>query len=241
MSGFTCATTCSQPGMIASGYSALEAKNSGIMTSWPMPMKRSRSFTSDGDRHRQARRTRRVPIASRTSAPSTPTTRPAQRRCRRSRPRPAAATACTNARVAAPAALPSTIARARQRRRQQPLELADVALPDHGEAEEDRDEHRRLGHDAGREVGAVVDRRRSATACGGCSAVPKMNSHSSGCTERVRGRAGRGAACATRSAPSRRCRRRAARSGAGRSARRAGRARAQPSRRATRRWARTSL
>ena len=46
----------------------------------------------------------------------------------------------------------------RQRRREQPLELADVALPDHRQAEEDRDEHRRLGHDARASmIGAVVD------------------------------------------------------------------------------------
>src|SRR6478736_8854681 len=45
--GLTRATARSQPGMIASGYSAEDAKNSGIITSWPMPMKRSRSLTSD--------------------------------------------------------------------------------------------------------------------------------------------------------------------------------------------------
>ena len=59
--------------MIASGYSAEDAKNSGIITSWPMPMKRSRSLTSDAiviDRHANAP----VPTASSTSAPSTPTT-----------------------------------------------------------------------------------------------------------------------------------------------------------------------
>jgi len=37
--------------MIASGYSAEDAKNSGIITSWPMPMKRSRSFTSEAIVH----------------------------------------------------------------------------------------------------------------------------------------------------------------------------------------------
>ena len=44
----------------------------------------------------------------------------------------------------------------RDRRREQPLELADVTLPDDAEAEEDRHEQSRLRHHAGREVGAVV-------------------------------------------------------------------------------------
>jgi hypothetical protein len=44
----------------------------------------------------------------------------------------------------------------RHRRREQPLELADVALPDHAEPEEDRHEQRGLRHHAGREVRAVV-------------------------------------------------------------------------------------
>ena len=36
---------CNQPGMTDTGYSALEAKNSGIMIAWPMPIIRSRLST----------------------------------------------------------------------------------------------------------------------------------------------------------------------------------------------------
>ena len=47
--------------------------------------------------------------------------------------------------------------RSGQRRGQQPLQLADVALPDHRQAEEDRDEQRGLGHHARSDVGAIDD------------------------------------------------------------------------------------
>ncbi len=46
--------------------------------------------------------------------------------------------------------------RARQRGGEQTLELADVALPDHRQPEEDRDEEGRVGHHPGRQVGLVV-------------------------------------------------------------------------------------
>lgn len=42
VSGLTRLITCSHPGMISMGYNAFEAKNSGIVISWPMPISRSR-------------------------------------------------------------------------------------------------------------------------------------------------------------------------------------------------------
>ena len=170
--------------MIASGYSALEAKNSGIMISWPMPMKRSRSCTSEAssiDRQANA------------AVPSISSDERAERRRATLQRTPMPATASTTSssdrlheRAHARAGrLAEHDRAARQRRREQALQLADVALPDHGQAEEDRDEHRRLGHHAGREVGAVVDRAAASATRLLRSAVPKMNSHSSGCTERV--------------------------------------------------------
>src|SRR4051812_32896012 len=163
--------------MTASGYSAEDAKNSGIRISWPMPMKRSRSLTVAAiDIDMQANDA--VPRASRTRAPTTPTTLQ-----RNEIPATATTTSSTtawiSARVDAPPAKraprhsdaheqhdrldqrprgrPRRLAedqrRPWQRRRQQPLQLADVALPDHRQPEEDRHEHRRLRHHARREIG----------------------------------------------------------------------------------------
>ena len=120
-----------------------------------MPMKRSRVRTSEA---RIIERHAKPPVAStsRTSAPTTSSDVPVDLDPGRPRGRRAARTPARARGSPAPRRLAEHDREPGERRGEQALQLADVALPDDREPEEDGDEERGLRHHARREVRAVV-------------------------------------------------------------------------------------